>query len=92
MPLRVSRTFSLPVDVVGAGAVGQSITMQVASTSPLSPRPLTGEEQTIVALIAQLGATFVAMTGGSAAEFLFVGLVLYLLLREFTRRCLPPGD
>ena len=60
------------------------------TASWLAPRPLTGEEQGMVGLVAALSADYVAMRDASPEEMLFVGLAVYLLLREFTARFLRP--
>ena len=78
--------------VPAAVAGGGSVDVQIASASPLSPRPLTSQEQNIVTLVAALSAQFAEMKGASAEVTVFVGLVVYLLLHEYARRYARPDE
>jgi hypothetical protein len=97
-------TVSVPVPPGGvtAGGIAPTVAVDVrasdvaraieTATVTVYPRPLTPGEETLVGLIAALGAQYAEMHGASPELTLVVGLVLYLLLREFTRRFLPPSE
>jgi hypothetical protein len=74
-----------------ATASGGSVTVEISSPGWLAPRPLSGKEEALIGAVASLGTQYAAMHGASPELTLFVGLALFLLLREFTRRVLPPG-
>ena len=60
------------------------------TASWLGPRPLTSEEQTVAALLAALCAQYADMRDASPETAVFVGLLVYLLVRDLTARFLKP--
>jgi hypothetical protein len=88
--LRPSKAVRIRAASGVATASGGSIAVEISSPGWLAPRPLSSGEEALIGVAASASLQYAAMQGASPELVLLVGLAVYLLLREFTRRFLRP--